>query len=88
MTQVVDGGVAVEHLQQEQPQRHQRREQTVPPLNASLLDDLIDPLPLEILIRILANARDKQLNSHPWPPVGRYLSTTILTGGVLRRKCL
>jgi len=68
---VLDGGVAVQHLQQHQPHRHQRREHPVPPGVRLLAAELIDlPRQGTILQRLAPQPSQNLSDSHPWPPVG------------------
>jgi hypothetical protein len=74
LPQVVDGGVAVQHLQQEQLQRHHRREQPLPPGDTTVAKHLKQQLTRQIFWQRRTHTpphpREHQLSSHPWPPVG------------------
>jgi hypothetical protein len=73
VTQVADGGVAVDHLQDEQVQRLDRPELAFPPLmplrQASPADGLVGHERAHVILDPRQRAGDTLC--HPWPPVGR-----------------
>ena len=66
-----DGAVAMGDLDEEQPQRHQRREQPVPPRHLVFFEQLIHAgVDGKIGDRIAFQTRQElRYLSHPWPPV-------------------
>ena len=76
LARVRHGGVAVQDLEREQPQRPERRQQRVAPGVGGVAAELIDVLcDAKIGERLAAQARERVDNgsgggSHPWPPVG------------------
>jgi hypothetical protein len=77
----------VQHLQHEQPQRHQRREQTLAPHMSAVAAGLIQwPGEGKIRKRLALQASKNVGDSHPWPPVKGVVRNTMFAGGRLSRQ--